>query len=197
MKTIKLLGELGKKFGKLHRFDVNSPAEAIRALCANFKGFEAHLMNSDPEVVRYQVVVGKETVPNENHLHDPIGGADVIKFVPVLVGAKGGGGLIQTIVGAVLIVVGFALSFTPFAAASPYLYAMGVSMMIGGVAQMLTPSRSPTMGSTSYEEAENNPSYTFDGPINTEAQGHPVPIGYGRMIVGSAVISAGIVAADI
>jgi predicted phage tail protein len=28
--------------------------------------------------------------------------------------------------------------------------------------------------------------------VNTTAQGHPVPVGYGRMIVGSAVISAGI-----
>ncbi|HNQ32149.1 MAG TPA: hypothetical protein PKJ93_00055, partial [Methanoculleus sp.] len=30
------------------------------------------------------------------------------------------------------------------------------------------------------------------GPVNTMAQGHPVPVGYGEMIVGSAVISAGI-----
>jgi len=35
-------------------------------------------------------------------------------------------------------------------------------------------------------------SYVFNGAVNTTAQGHPVPVGYGRMIVGSAVISAGI-----
>lgn len=195
MKTIKLLGELGRKFGKVHRFDVKSPAEAIRALCANFKGFESHLMNSDPSKVRYRVIVGKETLPDETHLHNTSGSAEVIKFVPVIVGAKEGG-VFQTIFGAVLIAVGFALSFTPFAAASPYLYAAGVAMMLGGVAQMLTPAPSVPQA-TSYEAAENKPSYSFDGPVNTQAQGHPVPIGYGRMIVGSAVISAGIIPEDI
>jgi predicted phage tail protein len=44
---------------------------------------------------------------------------------------------------------------------------------------------------------ENKPSFLFDGPVNTIAQGHPVPVGYGEMYVGSAVISAGIVTEEI
>ena len=42
------------------------------------------------------------------------------------------------------------------------------------------------------ERPENKPSYSFNGAVNTTAQGHPVPVGYGRLVVGSAVISAGI-----
>jgi len=39
--------------------------------------------------------------------------------------------------------------------------------------------------------------FGFSGPVNTTAQGNPVPIGYGRLIVGSVVISAEILASDI
>jgi predicted phage tail protein len=39
----------------------------------------------------------------------------------------------------------------------------------------------------------NKPSYAFDGAVNTAAQGNPVPICYGRLIVGSQVVSAGLV----
>lgn len=46
------------------------------------------------------------------------------------------------------------------------------------------------------DSPDNSASYSFAGPVNTEAQGNPVPVVYGRMIVGSAVISAGIDAED-
>jgi hypothetical protein len=43
------------------------------------------------------------------------------------------------------------------------------------------------------ERPENTPNYVFHGPINTEAQGHPVPVLLGGPLrIGSAVISAGI-----
>lgn len=195
MKTILLLGELGKRFGREHRLDVKSPAEAIRALVANFPALEKHLMNSGKRV-RYRVMVGEQTLPGAERLHDPAGENEVIKFIPVIVGAKGDG-LFQTIMGAVLIVVGFVLSFTPLAPVSPYLYAMGAAMMLGGVAQMLTPTPKTTTNVPDYTEQSNTQSYVFNGAVNVTAQGNPVPIGYGRMLVGSAVISAGIQTVDI
>ena len=66
----------------------------------------------------------------------------------------------------------------------------GISMVLGGVVQLLSPQQ--TYDSAASERPENRPSYNFNGPVNTTAQGHPVPLCYGRMIVGSAVISAGI-----
>ena len=47
------------------------------------------------------------------------------------------------------------------------------------------------------EKPENTPSTYFDGAVNTTAQGHPVPIGYGKLIVGSAVISAGLTVEEV
>ena len=61
--------------------------------------------------------------------------------------------------------------------------------MAGGIIQMLVPV--PKTGDPS-ERPENKPSTYFDGAVNTMAQGHPVPLGYGKLMVGSAVISAGL-----
>ena len=40
------------------------------------------------------------------------------------------------------------------------------------------------------KEEKETKSYLFSGPVNTAAQGVPIPIGYGRLRVGSTVISA-------
>lgn len=185
MKTVKLLGELGKEFGKSFKLDVSNPAEAVRALCVNFPAFKQHLIDSGDKGIAYRVIVGKQD-QGVDDLHNP-SGKEVIKFVPVLQGA-GGNGIFQTILGVALV----ALAFTPFGAPySSYLIPMGASLILGGVVQMLSP-----VPNLSAQDANNNPdnkpSYTFNGAVNTSAQGYPVPIGYGRMMVGSAVISGGI-----
>lgn len=187
MKTVLLLGELGKKFGRKIRLDVKTPAEAVRALCANFPDFERHLVDSEKRNVAYRVVVGKGDVRVDD-LHNPAGN-QTIKLVPVIQGA-GGNGLFQTIIGAVLIAASF-IPGNPFS--GPMLNA-GIAMVIGGTIQMLSPT--PKAPDPS-ESPENQPSYVFNGAVNTTAQGQPVPIGYGRMIVGSAVISAGITTEEI
>jgi predicted phage tail protein len=75
-------------------------------------------------------------------------------------------------------------------ALSSVLLFTGASLVLGGVAQLLTPTpRIPTGPDT-----QNDPrkSYSFSGIQNTSRQGVPVPIVYGETIVGSVVISAGI-----
>jgi predicted phage tail protein len=192
MKTVKLLGELGKKFGKSFKLDVKSPAEAVRALRANFSEFDKHLIESGNRGVGYRVLVGKKA-QSIDEIHNPAGNEE-IRFVPVLHGA---GGVGNVIAGAVLLVAAAALNIVaPFNPISPYLISAGVAMAIGGVIQMLTPM--PNLSpDTSNNQPDNKPSYTFNGAVNTSAQGYPVPVGYGRMIVGSAVISAGIVAEEL
>ena len=57
---------------------------------------------------------------------------------------------------------------------------------------MLFAPPEPTIVDT--EQVENKPSYLFDGAVNTTRQGNAVPVGYGRLRVGSQVISAGLTA---
>jgi predicted phage tail protein len=68
---------------------------------------------------------------------------------------------------------------------------MGASMVLGGIVQLLSPTPKIDSGIGS-EDALHRPSYNFNGVVNTTAQGHPVALAYGRVICGSAVISAGL-----
>lgn len=177
MRDVKLYGHLGKRFGKLFRLDVASPAEAILALKAQLAGFEQEMVKDGRS---YHVFVGNQDISEAGLIlqsHNL-----PIKIVPVVAGA-GGKGVLQTIVGATLI----AISFLPIPGVQP-LFSIGVSLILGGVAQMLTPNPK----ATNLNNANANPSYAFNGPINTTAQGNPVPILYGRLIVGSQVVSVGL-----
>ena len=193
MKTVILNGELGKRFGKRHRLDVSTAGEAIRALVANFPAIERHLV--DTQGVGYRVKLHKAPLTDIKELHQPVGG-DTITVTPVIAGA--GRGLGQILLGAALIAASFfipglpimagVLNTTAVAIGNAVFYA-GVSLALGGVAQMLSPAPKTN---EPQERPENRPSYIFNGPVNTTSQGQPVPVGYGRLIVGGAVISAGI-----
>jgi predicted phage tail protein len=188
--TIKLYGEAGRLFGRVHYMAVKSAAEAVRALCSQFPGLERYLTESTDKGYGFAVFYGKRNLEVEN-LQEPCGNDD-IRIAPILLGSKSGGWF-SVIVGVVLVAVGFVLTFTPFAAAAPFFYKMGAAMIIGGVVQMLAPA---PKGMSAKDRPENQPSYAFNGPINTQAQGNPVPVLYGEVIAGSAVLSAGISAVD-
>lgn len=184
-REVRLYGVLAKKFGRVHRLAVATAAEAVRALSANIPGFAKHLReHSEPG---YHVWVGRENI-GEDDLTMPAGGGEVIRIAPALAGAKKGG-LLQTIIGVVLIVVGALTSWS----GGTFLMQIGVAMVLGGVAQLLTPTPKNQAGT----QSDNKPSYIFNGAANTTAQGNPVPVLYGEMVVGSAVISAGMVAKEI
>lgn len=182
LRTIRLYGKLGAQFGRVHRLAVQSTAEAVRALCVLLPGFERELMTSRDHGIAYACFLGKTNIGRDQLQLSA--GAEDIRIAPIMAGAKAG--FIQTIVGAFLVVAGLYLNM-------PILVNMGVSMMVGGVVQMLSPQQQQT---SAKDSAANGASYNFNGPVNTTAQGNPVPVLYGRMIVGSAVISAGILAQD-
>lgn len=193
MKTIILLGELGKRYGRRHLLDVKSPAEAVRALCANFKDFGQFVAASSERNVGYRVLNMREDV-GEDELHNPA--SQRITIAPVVAGA--GGSVGKILLGAALIAASFlvpglgAVALFGTTTLATVAFSVGVSLALGGVAQMLAPQ--PKFNGP---DEEQQPSYVFNGPVNTTAQGQPVPVGYGRMIVGSAVISAGISVEDI
>lgn len=199
LKIIRLYGKLGTKFGRVHRLAVNSTAEAVRALCTIKPGFERELMTSRDRGIQYAVFLGKRNIGEEEMFH-PVG-ADDIRIAPIVQGA-GRGGIFQTILGAAMMVFamwatkgfsGLATMANTVKGSWGIMALMGVSMMMGGVMQMLSPQQK---GLGTQDKVENGSSYAFNGAVNTTAQGNPVPLGYGRMIVGSAVVSAGIYAMD-
>jgi predicted phage tail protein len=169
--------------------DVASPREAIAALDSQLKGFRKWMSESHNFGVAYAVFAGKNNLTEDELLFD-IGGDD-IRIAPVYMGKKNGG-IINIILGIVLIVVGLYIGVGSGGLAgivAQDLVIAGIGLIAGGIVQLLAPH--PKSLSTK-ENADSTPSYAFSGIVNTEAQGHPVPLLYGRLKVGSAVASAGI-----
>lgn len=186
LRKIKLYGQLGARFGRVHELAVDSAAEAVRALGFMLPGFDAHLTQSKDRGVGYAVFYGKRNIGKDELANLP--DSAEIRIAPMLVGSKRRG-IFQIILGAVLIVVGAMAGIPPNVTLA--LINAGIGLVIGGVVQMLTPT---PRGRSSEDDKSAN--YNFNGPINTQAQGNPVPVLYGELIVGSAVLSAGISTQD-
>lgn len=195
MVTIELYGQLGKLFGRTHQRLVRTNAEAVHALCKTLDNFERFLNSSKLRGLTFAVFRGQKNIGLDD-MNYPVTG-DVIKIVPQVIGSKKAGAL-QTIMGAVLVVVGVVIGyFTSWTgvgwAIGSKMAMMGGAMMLGGVVQMLSPQ---SAGLASKQSADNQASYAFGGVTNTAAQGYPVPLGYGRRRIGGAIISAGIYVED-
>jgi predicted phage tail protein len=185
MTRILLSGSLAQEFGREHlrSLETGSVQEAFSALKHTIQGFEEFVRKCATRGLRFAIFRNRENVGEREFT---LGGTTEIRIVPVIAGSKNGG-LFQTIAGVALIVVGAFASATPF---GPPLIAMGISLALGGVMQMLSPvPKSPSQ----QEQAttENKPSYLFNGAANSTQQGLPVPIVYGQMLVGSSVVAVG------
>ena len=214
LKTIKVYGSLAKFLGqKVFRAAVNTPVEAISFLRANFEGLAAHMADYD-----YKVLVGTfelQAGSNPEQLSYPAGKEEAISIVPVIGGAGGGGGTTAILAGAALIGASFlfpgaglfgtvglfgagqaavgvsSLAVLNAAAVGTALSAVGAGLVLGGVAQMLTPVPEIPSGEGSFGDPASNP-LSFSGIQNVSRQGVAVPVVYGETLVGSVVISAGI-----
>ena len=214
MKVVKVYGALRKYLGQCRfQFEADTPAQAIKALCVNFPGLDKWLLDSEQNGVSYRVSIGKEKIAADDlsPLVMPWSERQVFSITPVIAGAGRTGAMIGIGIGLI------ALSFVSFGAGSMLagvgasgglfggaaaagatlpilsnaLFGIGASLVLGGVAQLISPT--PTFsGLERGKEASRLESFTFSGITNTVQQGMPVPIVYGRAYIGSAVISSGL-----
>ena len=203
LREIRVYGRLAKFLGR-RKFKavVDSAADAMRFLLANFPELEQHMTDQ-----HYRVSVGTYDLDLEELGHPS--GQQTIKIAPVTVGA--GSSTAKIIAGVAIAALSFGIG--AIASAGVTLgglagigtvgtlgVAVGASLVLGGVAQILTPtpSISPNAGNaytqqtTRETELDPQKSYSFSGIQNTSRAGTPVPLIYGETIVGSVVISAGI-----
>jgi len=110
MKVVKVYGALRKKLGQCRfEFDVDTPAQALKALCVNFPGLEKWLIDSEQDGVSYRVTLAKEKLNEQNAglIVCPWSEKEVFSITPVLTGAGGIGGQIGIGIG--LIALSFLL----------------------------------------------------------------------------------------
>ncbi|CAI2922628.1 tail assembly protein [Serratia entomophila] len=189
-RTVRLYGVLGATFGRVHRLVIDTPREAIKALSVTIPGFERFLQTAKNRGLTFAVFNGKKNIDLDEIKFT---GSEDIRIAPMIIGSKKAG-IFQTILGAVIVAASaIGYYFAPGNPYSTYGFQIGGVMMLGGVVQMLSPMPN---GLARREDPDNKPSHAFGGPVNTIAQGNPVPIGYGKRRVGGAIISAGIYAED-
>ena len=193
LRKIRSYGKLAKFIGKrVLEADVASAAEAVRFLVANWPEVEHHMSDQ-----YYRVSVGSYDLTLDE-LHDPAGQQE-IKIVPVIAGA---GATARILAGVAIIGLSFGIGAIASAGTAALgglwgigtvgtaFVGIGASLVLGGVAQLLTPVPKIPTGKNSDKDPRK--SYSFSGVQNTSRQGVPVPIVYGETLVGSVVISAGI-----
>ena len=184
MIKVRLYGHLAKKFGKLHYLTIRTPAEAIRALEANFKGFKQAIL--DKKIAGYKVIVDKQDRSTKDELTYPV--SNELKFIPIIQGS--GGSTFNIVLGIVLIVVAIvSFNYELIGAGTALLLgAQGAMLIVAGVSAMLY--KPPDM-QTSKDVDQNKGTY-FNGPTGMTRQGNPIPLAYGKVMVGSLTVHASI-----
>ena len=188
-----LHGELGEKIGTEWNLAIESVGEAIRAIqvLSRDKLFP-YLIENDKRGVGYKVVINGDVFEPEqkldmSHPETILESELVIKrkietidIVPVIQGAEDFIGIIGGI-----ILIALAFVFPQFAG---FLVLAGLGLIAAGVMNLL--SKPPKFEDFREIKGGGKVSYLFNGPQNTVKEGGPVPVGYGRLIVGSQVITA-------
>jgi len=182
MQVIRLYGCLAAEFGPTHgrefRLAVKSPREALVALGAQIPGFKAAIARLQHGL---HVRTGREFRDDESVANPLNREQEEIRLIPATAASNA---RVRVVVGAVMIVAGYALS-SYTGGASLALVSMGAALMIGGIAELLAPKPS-----SKDQSGESSTGYAFSGTINTTGQGVAIPKTYGTHLDGSHVISA-------
>jgi predicted phage tail protein len=188
-KTIRFHGVLRERFGKEWRLEVSSVKEAMRLLAVQIQGLEHFMLNAHKHGLRFAVFTDKRKTISEKEV-DMQTGSELIRIMPIVEGAGGDSGLINTLLGAAMVVVGVLVTVGTIgggAALGAGLIGAGVGMMLGGIASMLMPEAQTDDANSDGNKANKG----FGGAVTTVGQGNPVPILYGQREIGGFVISAG------
>lgn len=222
MQRVRLLDELGERFGAEHKFyNLRTPADAIKLLCINYPEFQQHLVTSHEKGIGYRLIQADLDL-GYNDLHLPLGQHDLV-LVPVITGSGRGVGQILIGVGLVALSLvsfgagtAFAGAFAKGAWASSALFGIGASLALGGVSQLLSPQPTfPVLGADRFGSNNTNHtnastsgpqnvirgtngqrSYAYTGAINSAGVGSIVPVVYGKALVGGTLLSADIRVTD-
>ena len=218
--VVRLLGDLGERYGAKHVYhNLRTPADAIKLLCINYPAFQVELITAHEKGICYRVLQAGVDL-NTNDLHLPIGQNDLV-LVPVLSGASDNP-IFRAITGVALVAA--AIAFAPAtggflgiagagglsAGVSAAVGTIGSTLVLGSVTQMLSPQ--PQLGGVGGVSArgefqatrpesvnrgfDGQQSYAYLGAQNTVGVGATIPVAYGKVLIGSHVISADVDVAD-
>ena len=189
---VKLLGELGRRFGRKYRFVADSPRAVMSALCNQLEGFKQYLCTAHENGIGFRLV---NEDPEGMDYDNILMGCKRLIIAPIV---SGSGTVGRILVGVALVALAF-VSFggsvvagslfagyaagAGFAAGSSILFSVGISLVLTGVASLLTPAvKNPST------DTQRKESFLFDRASELTTQGTPVPILYGRFLAATPLI---------
>ena len=211
--TVRLLDDLGERYGSEHvYFNLRSPAEAIKLLCINHPALQKELTEAHQHGVGYTLVQAG-TFLGYDDLQLPLGKNDLV-LAPVVTGSGGNvAGIGQVLLGVALVAASIfvpgstVLLGTTFGAISLGVGVAGAGLILTGTATLLSPQ--PTVPSLDNRNrtapgqntnatgpqgvsraTSGQQSYAFAGPANTVGVGATVPLVYGKVLIGSHLLSS-------
>jgi predicted phage tail protein len=195
MTIINLHGILAHEFGREFTMYIEKPKQAIDAIDANKPLFKKRILELSQQGIHYSILVDGENIahPEQLEIKKAI---TVIDLTPVICG-QGFTALITTIagaltggagaVGAALVTGSVAAGFTATALTS---FIGGALNMIAVtlIQQALAPSQKPQRTEARISGAKE--SFLISSKGNLAEQGVPVPVGYGRLRIGTSIVQS-------
>jgi predicted phage tail protein len=197
---ITLHGVLGDKVGKTFDMAIGSVSEALHAIeiCSGRKLYK-NLLKNEKKNIKYRVLVNNEDIINQEKHELSVDEPESIKnseltlkrkniksidIIPVVEGSDSGfWETLLIIIGVILMIGGLFFGWGVGMAV------MGAGLIFQGISSMLT--EPPEFEDfREIQQVNKRSSYLFNGPQNTVNEGGPVPVLYGKLMIGSQVVGA-------
>jgi predicted phage tail protein len=190
MVEVKLLGELGRRFGRKHRFMAHSARDIFSALSNQLEGFKEYFRDAHEKGIAFRLV---DDDADGMSYENVVMGCRRLIVAPII---SGSGAVGRVLLGVALV----ALAFIPgvgtataaavaagtakagFTVVGSILFSLGTSMALTGVAQLLTPTPDAV------KETDRKDSFLFDRATDLTVQGQPVPLLIGKYLAASPLI---------
>jgi|GEM_PF-1754378 len=177
MTIVNIHGILGREYGNSFLLSLPNPKDVLEAIDCNRQGFLQRLVELQREGLCYDMIINKKRItngPDMDHMSNPA----TVDLVPAI---SGSGPLMAPL----LMTTGL---FTAGSAGLAFAASIANFVLFAAISYALTPK--PENEALEISSKASKSSLIFSNTVNLASQGSPVPIGYGRLLVGSQVIQA-------
>ena len=186
-------GNLAKALGrKDFELNIDSVAEGLKAVdVISKRNLSKAILENEKQNIKYKILTDEKSLFSEDVDDiEKIKNSEMfvskkyktIDIVPVLEGAGGDAkDLGMVIGGGLLFGIGFAMESTMMMVIGAYSFLTGMSNLLAEPPEF--------EDFREIQQINKKESYLFNGPVNTYNPGGPVPVGYGRVMVGSLTIA--------
>ena len=173
MTHIQLHGILGREYGEFFTLSLGNTRNILHAIDANRRGFLKRIIELQRHGFLYDIIINKKRITHEGEM-EAIQNPETIDLVPAITGSG-------------IVAVGSAV--ISWLGTHAVIAAIVKAVIFAAIAYALMPTPEPEEA-LEIEAGASKTSLIFSNTVNTASQGAPLPLGYGRLKVGSQVIQA-------